>query len=212
MGKDRALFVLGVLGWTYWLIDFINIIFFVRKPEYLLWYSSSGLLLTSIALLRRSPRMLSIMFCSLFVLESIWVADFLGKIFFNNNFLGVTNYMFAPTFSKKDFIISLYHFFIAPTLLFAISRTKTVFRYSWLGSIVYASTLAFLTFILGSRSEIVNCVHQLTRCRGFFSFILDLVPYPYHVLMTLLLTTIVIYIPTQYILLKIAKKPNWKII
>lgn len=212
MKKDKILFLLGVLSLLLWVIDFINVIFFVKKPEYLLWYSSSGLLFTSIALLSRSPKMISIMFCSLFVLESIWVIDFLGKIIFNSHFWGVTNYMFAQTLTKKDFVISLYHLFIPPALLIAMIRTKIVFRYSWLGSIVYGSVLAYLTLILGSKGEIVNCVHQLTRCRGFFSFILTLLPYPYHIFTTILFTTIIVYIPTNYILLKVAKKPKWRIL
>lgn len=212
MKKDKVIYTLGIFCFVYWFLDFINIVFFVKKPEYLLWYSTTGLLLTSLALIRRSPIFISIMFCALFVMESVWIIDFLGKIFFNNHIFGVTNYLFEPSYTRKDFIMSMYHLLLPPALLVALFRTKKVFRYSWVGSVVYASTLAFLTFFIVSPSEIVNCVHRLTRCRGFFSSIFTAVPQPFHIFVSIVSALLLIYLPTNYFLIKIGKRLKWKVL
>lgn len=209
MKKDRTLLILGAICLTYWILDFINIVFIIHKPEYLLWYSNAGLLLTSIALLRRSPLLISIMFCALFVLESIWIIDFLAQILLKKRILGITNYLFESTFNKKDFAMSMYHLLIPPSLLYAILKTKTINGYSWLGALMYALTISILTFFFVNQSENVNCVHQLDRCKGFFSFVFRAAPYPYHIFTSAFFATIFVFIPTNYILFKVANKYDW---
>lgn len=200
---------LGVLCLAYWFFDSLNIIFFIQKPDYLLWYSSSGLLLMSIALILRSPALISVMFCALFALELSWTLDFIIRIFSGKSPLGITNYLFEPEFGKKDFLMSMYHLLIPAALLYAILKTKRIFRYSWAGAAIYLSTISLLTFIFADLSSDVNCVHTPDRCKGFLSPIITVVPYPFHILASILFVTILIFIPTNYMLLKIAKKNKW---
>ena len=212
MKKDSLTYPLGIFCLIYWLFDVINMIFIIHKPEFMLWYSSAGLFFTAIALITGNSVLISIMFCSLFLVESIWSLDFLGKIFFNKNFLGITSYVFSPSYSKKDFFMTMYHIFLPPILFFSVLKTKKVFRYSWAGSTVYLFVLLFLTYTFVSRSETVNCVHQLSQCKGLFSSIASITPNPYRVFVILTVLVVFVFIPTNYILLKIGKKRKWKVL
>ncbi len=210
MKKDALLFKLGLFCLFYWIIDIINILFFVQKPEFILWYSVMGLLLTAIALILQSPILISTMFCALFLMESAYSLDFLGRILFDYHFLGISSYVFEPTYSKKDFFMAFYHFLIPPALLIAHLRTKKFYKRAWVGAIMYASTILVLTFLLVPRSGTVNCVHQLTFCRGAFSFILYQFPYPYRIFAALVFVVLGVFIPTNYVLLQIGRKLKWK--
>src|SRR5438093_362036 len=138
MKKDKVIFTIGVLCFIFWVLDFINIVFLIKRPIYLLWYSSAGLLLTSVALMWQNSKFIVSMFCALFVMESIWATDFLANIFFKKNLLGITDYLFTPEYSKKDFIMTMYHVFLPPVLFVGLVRTKKVFQNGWIGATLYS--------------------------------------------------------------------------
>lgn len=209
MRKYDILFLLGLFCFIYWFLDFLNIIFLVKKPTYALWFSSIGILMTAISLIRRNPVLIAVTFCTYFVMESVWVLDFLLRVFFQYDFLGLTDYLFEKGYSRKDFIMSMYHIFIPAVLLYAQLLTKTIYKYAWVGSVLYVTTLAAITYFITDKSDIVNCVHKTTKCSGFFSS--NIAPYPYYIFILIALVTLIIYIPTNYILLKVAKKFDWKI-
>lgn len=213
MGGERRDLVtwVGYLCFGLWFVDFINIIFFVQKPVYLLWFSTAGFFLTSIALIKRNPVLISTMFCALFLSELMWDIDFLGRIFFRRDVFGLTDYFWQPQFGLKDRIISTYHLIIPPALLLAVFQTKQVFRYSWVGAAFYSIILVVLTFLAGNRSEPVNCVYSLEQCRSAFSFVLK-VPFPYHILTGMLFMTLTNFIPSNFFLLLLAKRLKWEII
>ncbi len=208
--RDKLLFTLGVFCLSYWFFDFMNMVFLIKKPEFALWYSSAGLLLTGIALILESPILISIMFCALFAVELFWSLDFLGKIFFDQNFLGLTTYLFEPSYSKKDFFMALYHIYIPPILLVSLLHVKKVFRYSWVGSTIYALTLTVLTFFFARPTESVNCVHSLQQCKGAFAYILTKLPSPYHILTTIALLVVLVFIPINSTLLSIGRRRKWE--
>jgi hypothetical protein len=212
MKRDTFVFSLGVVALIIWLADLANILFFVQKPEFILWYSVMGLLLTAIALLTQNPVLVSTMFCALFVMESAYSLDFLGRVFFHKNFLGIAAYVFEPTYPKKDFYMALYHFLIPFALLAAQIRIKRVYRFSWIWASFYTLIIVSLTLLLVGGSGTVNCVHQLTFCRGAFSFILYKFPYPHRIFIALFAIIFLIFIPTQYALLRIGKKLRWKVV
>ena len=210
MKRNKLLFTLGIFSFIYWVLDFINIVFFINKPEFVLWYSSAGLLLTSIALIRQSPRLILVMFCSLFVMESIWSLDFLARLLSGISPLGITDYLFEFPYTKKDLVMTMYHLMIPPFLLIGVSKTQKIFHYSWIGSVLYAGSLAFLTYWMADPKGSVNCIHQLIRCRGVFSSIFTAFPKPYHIFFVLLSATFLVYLPTNYLLNKIGKKFRWR--
>ncbi|MCI0358167.1 MAG: hypothetical protein L0211_06775 [Planctomycetaceae bacterium] len=59
-----------------------------------LWFSSLGLLITTAALWLESPRLASMQLVSIFLLEMMWIVDYLGRLLFDVQLVGIAEYMF----------------------------------------------------------------------------------------------------------------------
>ena len=207
--STNVVFYLGLLCLSVWIADFINIIFFVNKAVTLLWYSNVGLLATAIALLRKDSRLIFTLFCALFVIEGIWGVGFFSLFLFNKAIPGVADYAFAPSYSTKDFIFSLYHILTPIALLIAVVKFRKIYKHGWVGATVFASTLIFITYFFVDKAQNVNCVHTLSHCRSFLSFLYTF-SNPSRLFLGLIFVTVVVYIPTNYILYQIGKRLRWK--
>ncbi len=212
MRKKRSIdvvFYLGVVCLLVWIVDFINIVFIIQKSITLLWYSNTGLLATAIALLRRDSRLIFTLFCALFIIEGIWGVGFFSLLLFNKAIPGVADYAFAPSYSSKDFILSLYHLVTPISLLIALVKFRRVYKYGWVGASIFASALTFITYFFVDKSQNVNCVHTLDHCRSMLSFLYT-VTNPSRLFLGIACITVVVYIPTNFILYKIGKRLRWK--
>lgn len=199
---DIVIKTIGLICLIYWVIDFINNVFFGNGPTWLIWYSSFGLFLTSIALISENKMLIFSMFCALFVPETIWTIDFIYVVLTHGTFLGLTNYAFSESFSKKDFYMTFYHFLIPIGLFIAIIRTPHSYKYGWVGASIFIFTLLLLTYIFIPPSSGVNCLYQTARCKVIFSFLYNVNVY-YRMLIALSGLILFIYIPTNFILNKV---------
>lgn len=208
MEKSRKLLIfLGLLCLTAWFIDLANIIFFLKKPSWVLWYSSLGLGVTGIALLLRKSFLIWVLFCSYFVLEMVWVIGFFSLLLFHQSFFEVAAYAFEPTYPKKDFYITLYHVLIPFSLFFGVISIRGMHPRAWIGSTIFLSVLITLTYFFVSKNEPVNCVHMMLYCKGFV--FLQNIPNPLRIIIGIVLTTGVIYIPTNILLVRVGKRLKW---
>jgi len=205
--KDILVYI-GFLCLLIWSLDFLNIVFLIHKPQYLLWLSSVGLLATAIALIKRDSFLIFVLFCSLFVFEAIWSIGFLSRLLFNIPIPGVVDYAFEPTYATKDFILTLYHLLIPSALLIGFIKQKKVYKYGWLFALFYTSILVFLTYFFVNKVENVNCVHTITYCRSFIPFLYKF-DNPIRIYIGLLMATVFVFIPTNYTLYRIGKYLKW---
>lgn len=200
--KDVA-FWLGVFCFGYYLINLGNV-FLAHKPEWLLWYSSAGLLFSAIAILTRNSFLLTSMFCALFVIESIWSIGFFSLLIFHKSLYGMVEYAFSPAFPRKDFYIGLYHVLIPISLLWGVAANK-INKYGWLGATLYAGILATATYIFSNPSENINCAFSAKRCVSFLSIFMSLSG-PFRIIIGLAMMSLLLFIPTNYVLLWLKSK------
>lgn len=203
--RNSFITFLGVVCIVYWLVDFIFNALIPHHFSWLLWYSSAGLLLTGIALLLQNNILIYSLFCALFIPELTWIIDFVGKFLFHKSLFGFTFYLNGLDFAGKSLYLTLYHFLIPASLLFAIYHSKKIFIYGWLGALVFGSIIAFLTYTFVGQHDQVNCMQSLSPCKTVFSF-LYAIPNPQRIFTTLFFLVIFIYIPTNFIILKFKKK------
>jgi hypothetical protein len=194
----NSITVLGLVCVSAWIADAVNVIYFLHTPASLLWYSSTALLFTGVSLIIQNKKMLSIAFCAFFILESMWTISFLTGILFHKPLLGITDYMFDPSYAKRNFYTSMYHILISPSLLVAVLKIKPYYKWAWIWSMGIAAFLAVLTLFLVDPNEQINCIHMIRPCKvfGFFNSIPD----PFRVILGILLATLFAYIPSNYLL------------
>lgn len=86
----------------------------------LLWLSHVALLLTGVAFLTRSDRLLRVVFCAIAVPHAFWLADAAGVLLVGVSPMGVTQYLTAAT--PADWLATAHHFVMLPLLVAALWR------------------------------------------------------------------------------------------
>jgi hypothetical protein len=205
MRNKDTVTILGIIALIYWGIDVINNIFFLNASSWSLWFSSVGIGLTAVGLLTRNAFLLNSLFCALFVGESFWNIGFFSHLLFGKSFMGLTDYLFNADYTTKDFFITSYHIIMIPFLLIGILKEKIIYKLAWLGATGYITILSVLTYFLVGQKETVNCVHTIENCRAFL-FFLDKVNNPLRITIGISLATLLLFIPTNYLLVQIVKR------
>ena len=117
----------------------------------------------------------------------------------------MTDYLFDGKYAQKDFLITSYHAVIIPFLLVGILKEKVVHKKAWIGAALFTTIVTFLTYVLVDSHETTNCVHRIDNCRPFI-FYLEFVANPLRTALGIAIATVFLFIPTNYLLIKIIKK------
>lgn len=203
--RDKMLYLLGIIYVVYWGINFFHNAVLTHDYSWLLWYSSTGFLLTGIALITQNIRLIYSLFCALFVIESLWIVDFIFAISKHLTLIGLTGYIYVPTFHITDLYLTLYHVLVPTGLFIAVRRIQVVYTRGWLGAVIFATTLAILTYFLTNQNSQVNCIHSVNECHTIFSFLYRITN-PYRTIIALVGLTVGIFIPTNFLLIHYKKR------
>lgn len=206
------LFVLALIALGFWIANAYLKIFILHAPERMLWYSSSGLALITIGLFTRNSFLLTAMFCALIIPESIWSVSFLSKLFFNTDIFGMVTPIFDSNFPFYQFVISMYHLTIVPSLIVGLTSVRRVHSFGWLGAFVFAITLGILSQIFSDPSENINCVLQEVggSCKLFFSYFYQFDNSFSRIILGGSIIALLVYLPLNYGLLVLAKRLGWQ--
>lgn len=181
--------------YLYLYIDFV--------PQYLLWYSSLGLLLLGVALVTKNELLSSIAFCSLFAIEGFWLINFILAFF--DLSIGNKSYSFMPGSPNFDPLGSVYHIFLAPLSLFSILQIKKIYKSAWVYSTLGSFTIGILTYIYASNmeQENINCLFQ--SCEPLFTSVYQ-IPNPTRIIVSTILLSLIIFLPSNLVLIYIKNK------
>jgi len=209
-GKDR-LFYLGLFTFFYWLADTYYKIFILSEPSKLFWYSSVGLFFVSVGLFRRSSLLLTAMFCMLVINESIWTLSFFSNLLLKNDIFYVASYAFNPQYPKLGLFITMYHLALVPSAIIGLITIKKIHKFGWFLAFVVALTFAYLAYFFPDSKENINCIQRVTKgsCELYFSFLYNY-DKPLRIFLAAILLMILVYIPINILLLKLAKKLKWQ--
>lgn len=203
----KVLFYLASIAASFWVADAILKSIILGAPRRMLWYCSIGLGLTAIALFRRSPFLLTTLFCLLLVSEGLWTVSFFSQLLTGVDINGVASYFFAPNYPWYQAAITLYHLILVPFLIVGIIKVGKIHPWGWLGAFIISYVLGFLAFIFPDQVENVNCVQRLTHnlCEVFFSPFYGIENKLFMIFLGVANVTIIFYIPINAALLLIAR-------
>lgn len=199
--------VIYIVNILFWFIQAGFKVYVLKQPEQILWYSSAGLLLTTIAIYTENAFVMTSMFCALFVIEALWSLSLVTQILFGFNLFHITEYLFSPHYSVVRRIVSLYHFLIPISLVILVLKLRRVSLYGWIGAAIFGLFFAYASYFFPNNHSNVNCVFKETKdiCSFFFSFL-----YRYDhfigIFVGVSLLTIFIFLPTNIVLFLIKKQ------
>ncbi len=203
------LFVLAIILLSYWLMDSWYKIFIQQAPTRMLWYSSMGLLGTSIGLLKRNTFILSSMFCVLLFQEGIWNLSFFSNLLGLPDYFQAASYAFGKTFPKIGLFITLFHLWLLPSIAYGIYKIKKVSYQGWLGGYIFALIINYLPLFFPNKED-VNCVRgAIASCQIFFGAFYNIDPL-IGIFGGVTYQLFLIYIPSNILLINVYSK--WRAI
>ena len=164
-----------------------------------LWFSDLALLLTVVALWLENRMIASMETISVLMLELVWIADFLFRLIFGTQVIGISEYMFKadqPLFVRG---LSLFHLFL-PFLLLWLVYVLGYDERAWVVQTVFFWLVMVVCFFFTRPSENINWVfgpgnqpQQKIAPGLYLALVLIAVP-------------ISVYLPTHLLLRKIVPK------
>ncbi len=199
------LVLLGTILFTYWLLDSWYKIFIQMAPTRMLWYSSMGLLITSIGLWKKNVFLLSSMFCTLLFQEGIWNLSFFANLISLPDPFQAASYAFGSKFPKMGLFITLFHLLLLPSIFYGLYKLKRVSRWGWLGAYIFALLINYLPLFFPDKED-VNCVRgQIASCQLFFGAFYGVNPL-YGIFGGVTYQLFLIFIPANILLINISTK------
>ncbi|MBU4070486.1 MAG: hypothetical protein KJ646_05890 [Nanoarchaeota archaeon] len=180
----------NVLG--FWFLFLQLLVFFenhvVYKYNIFFWFCDHAPLVISFAFFSKNKDLLKSMINFGFLVQFVWIIDFLFKIIFDKNFLGVTNYIFTAKLGFLVLIPLVIHSLcinVAFLHTYKIKPTIKVLIYS----AIYVMMIYALSLTYTPIERNVNCIHEICGLNDYtFSSYTYFWP---------LLVFIIIILPTQ---------------
>jgi len=162
-GKNRILFLFGIILFSIGLIALIRALLYVSFSE-VLWFSYIALLLIGIGILIRNAELVASQVNIIFIPYIIWNIDFFYQLITGISLWGITDYFFTGRALIAQ-IITLQHVFIIPVAFFALYLIKLKRKDFFLISIIQIVLFYIVIRFLGDSESNVNCV--FSNCLPF---------------------------------------------
>lgn len=165
-------------------------------PTNFLWISDVTLILTFFAVLFENKIFASLAAVGGLVLELIWTISFFLNLLFNIDFFGLTNYMFDNSLPFWLRLLSLFHVFLPPLLIWLVFRLGYL-KKAVIIQILLTWIIVFISWKFTNPSKNINWVFSYMK--------LDMTPLLYLIMeslaigLTLLITHVFLMkIPKRY--------------
>ena len=153
-----------ILGFIFIILYLIILIY--KIPKYgissVIWYCDWVMLFSGIALILNHRKSLSVLYLQALIVQLPWFIDsfFLG--IFGTSPLGVSNYLFNSTFGLIDFILSLRHYLVIPTIFiyFLYQKFYTKKSFHLVFNVITFIFIIGLSLLFTNPIENTNCSYN----------------------------------------------------
>lgn len=167
-------------------------------PQNFLWFSDLALIFSVIALWRESSLLASMLALSVLVFDLIWCIDILGGLPLGKALLGFSPYMFDPEYPLWLRLLSLFHLWMPPLLIWMVARYGYDRRALGMQTLVCWIVLV-ASYFISTRKENINFVFGLGESE-------PPVPGPAYFAALMIAMPVLFYLPTHFVLLRWARK------
>jgi len=174
-------------------------VYWVRYgPANFLWACDIALLVTVIALWRASRLLASMMAVAVLLPELVWNLDFFLRLITGQDVTGLdaTGYMFSPQQSLPVRLLSLFHLFLPPLLLWLVWRLGYHTR-AGLATTALCWLVLPLSYLFTDPARNINWVFGWGREPQMW------LPGAWYLALWMLLVPLCIYLPTHLVLKKL---------
>jgi len=184
------------IAYTLFVCVVLVVYWFKYGPSNFLWFSDIALIVTVPALWLESGLLASTMVLSILFLDIIWNADFFGRLVMGHSLFGLSPYMFDRTIPLPVRLLSLFHIWFPPLLLWMVYRLGYDER-----ALLLQTALAWVvlpgTYLVTDPHENINWV------RGLRGEPQKRIPGPLYLVLLMLALPLLFYLPTHLVLKKL---------
>lgn len=147
------------LAYTIFVVVTVSVYIKAYKPQNFLWFSDIALLLTVPALWLESRLLASMMAVAVLLPELFWSIGFFLRLFTGKRLSGLTDYMFDGRRSLYVRVLSIFHVFLPPLLLWIVARLGYE-PSAWLAQTALTSIVLPVSYWVSDPKENVNWVYD----------------------------------------------------
>jgi hypothetical protein len=184
------------VAYTLFVCVVIPVYWFRYGADNFLWFSDIALFLTAPAFWLESGLLTSMVILSILILDLAWNIDFFGRLATGRNLLGLSEYMFDATIPRPVRLLSLFHIWFPPLLLWMVSRLGYDER-AFAAQSVLAWLVLPVTYLVTNPRENINWVH------GPLGEPQKWMPPRIYLALLMVLLPLFIYLPTHLVLEKL---------
>jgi hypothetical protein len=182
------------LAYTAWVCVVIPVYWQKYGPANFLWFSDIALLTTAVALWTESSLLASMMALAVVLPEVAWNVGFFSRLIGGKDISGLAGYMFDPALPLSLRLLSLFHVFLPPLLLWLVWRLGYDKRALPAQAILVWLVLP-ATYLLTRPADNINWV------RGFGTQPQTALPPVAYLGLLMLAFPLLIYLPTHLLLI-----------
>lgn len=167
-------------------------------PQNYLWFCNITLFITFIGLWFESPLLISSQLVTVLLVDTIWTIDLIGVLLFGVHPIGGTEYMFLSEIPLDIRLLSLFHVFLPPLLIYAAWRIGYDER-GWVLQTFIAWLALSASFLLTDVERHVNWVW------GPFATEQTLLPAWQYLLVCMAAYPLIVFLPTHGLILGVRR-------
>jgi hypothetical protein len=189
------------IGWTAWLIVWTPVYWRQYGAQNFLYFCDLGNFMIAVALWAESRLILSWQAVGLLVFQTAYTLDLIGSFLFGKHAIGGTEYMFDPAIPLWIRLLGLYHF-VVPLLLIWAMRRLGYDRNAWKWQVVTTCIVVPINYFWRPQFN-VNWARGIGHEQHLIPGWLYLIGY-------LGVATVLIYLPTHWLLNRISDRQGPK--
>lgn len=178
---------------TAWVVGLVPVYWRHYGPANFLWFSDLALFLTTISLWTGNRWPVSMAAVSVLLLEVVWNIDLLLRLVAGVRPVGLTDYMFDPSYPLYVRLLSLFHVWMPPLMLWLLHRNGYEPR-AWIAQTAVAWVILPLAFWLGPEGSNINW----TRDTG--TNLQRWLPPGGHLALVMIAFPVIVHLPTHLLL------------
>lgn len=180
MGKKW--FFLGAITFFLWGIinTYFSVVRYGIEQGMYMWFCNLALFAIAYGLWRKDTSWLITWVSFALLTQSFWIIDNLWRIVTKKNLFGMIEFMYQPGYPLDEFLVSHYHYFMIPTMIFALLFLKQNRANSRRLSIICGIFVFGISYLFFPQEQNLNCVREscfpaLENLKGpVYSFIFSL--------------------------------------
>ena len=184
------------IAYTFFVCIVIAVYWVKYGSSNFLWFSDIALLLTVPALWLENGLLAGSMTLSILLLDVAWNVDFFGRLITGHYLFGLSNYMFDRTIPKPVRLLSLFHIWFPPLLLWMVYRLSYDQRALLLQTLI-AWVVLPVSYWFTDPQENINWV------RGPRGEPQKRMPGPLYLTLLMIGLPLLVYLPTHLVLKKL---------